>query len=136
MDGAERVFERMVREHQDRVFALSLAMTGNRHDAEEVAQDTFLRAYRALTEIRPRELAMDAGQGGRRETQTQDHLSHQFPPLDAGHHLRGGNPADPEWVGADWQHHCERSRGCRPLHPIPPLNCPALQSDQFFLYPW
>jgi RNA polymerase sigma-70 factor (ECF subfamily) len=53
MDGAERVFERMVREHQHRVFALSLAMTGNRHDAEEVAQDTFLRAYRALVTYPP-----------------------------------------------------------------------------------
>jgi RNA polymerase sigma-70 factor (ECF subfamily) len=48
MESTERVFERMVREHQDRVFALGLALTGNRHDAEEVAQDTFLRAYRAL----------------------------------------------------------------------------------------
>jgi RNA polymerase sigma factor (sigma-70 family) len=53
MDGADRLFERMVREHQDRVFALSLAMTGNRHDAEEVAQDTFLRAYRALVSYPP-----------------------------------------------------------------------------------
>ncbi|MEO8745090.1 MAG: RNA polymerase sigma factor [Candidatus Dormiibacterota bacterium] len=48
MDGTERLFERMVHEHQDRVFALGLALTGNRHDAEEVAQDTFLRAYRAM----------------------------------------------------------------------------------------
>jgi len=48
MEVTERAFERMVRDHQDRIFALSLALTGNRHDAEEVAQDTFLRAYRAL----------------------------------------------------------------------------------------
>src|SRR6202140_488452 len=48
MDGTERLFERMVHEHQDRVFALGLALTGNRHDAEEVAQDTFLRAYGPL----------------------------------------------------------------------------------------
>jgi RNA polymerase sigma-70 factor (ECF subfamily) len=48
MDGTDRVFERLVRDHQDRIFALGLALTGNRHDAEEVAQDTFLRAYRAL----------------------------------------------------------------------------------------
>jgi len=48
MDGTERLFERMVHEHQNRVFAFGLALTGNRHDAEEVAQDTFLRAYRAL----------------------------------------------------------------------------------------
>src|ERR1700686_5567156 len=53
MDGTERLFERMVHEHQDRVFAFSLALTGNRHDAEEVAQDTFLRAYRALVTYPP-----------------------------------------------------------------------------------
>jgi RNA polymerase sigma-70 factor (ECF subfamily) len=48
MEGTERVFERLVLDHQDRIYALGLALTGNRHDAEEVAQDTFLRAYRAL----------------------------------------------------------------------------------------
>ena len=53
MDGTERLFERMVHEHQDRVFAFGLALTGNRHDAEEVAQDTFLRAYRALVTYEP-----------------------------------------------------------------------------------
>jgi RNA polymerase sigma-70 factor (ECF subfamily) len=53
MEGTERAFERMVREHQDRVFALGYALTGNRHDAEEVAQDTFLRAYRALITYPP-----------------------------------------------------------------------------------
>src|SRR6202171_6112561 len=49
----ERLLERMVREHQNRVFALGLALTGNRHDAEEVAQDTFLKAYRALATYSP-----------------------------------------------------------------------------------
>jgi RNA polymerase sigma-70 factor, ECF subfamily len=53
MDGTERLFERMVHEHQNRVFAFGLALTGNRHDAEEVAQDTFLRAYRALVTYSP-----------------------------------------------------------------------------------
>lgn len=53
MEGVERVFERMVNEHQDRIFAASLALTGNRHDAEEVAQDTFLRAYKALLTYPP-----------------------------------------------------------------------------------
>jgi RNA polymerase sigma-70 factor, ECF subfamily len=53
MEGTERIFERMVREHQNRVFALGLALTGNRQDAEEVAQDTFLRAYRALVTYAP-----------------------------------------------------------------------------------
>lgn len=53
MEASERVFERMVHEHQDRIFALGFALTGNRHDAEEVAQDTFLRAYRALVTYPP-----------------------------------------------------------------------------------
>jgi RNA polymerase sigma factor (sigma-70 family) len=53
MPGLDRHFERMVHEHKDRVFAASLAMTGNRHDAEDVAQDTFLRAYRALVTYSP-----------------------------------------------------------------------------------
>jgi RNA polymerase sigma factor (sigma-70 family) len=53
MEASERVFERMVLDHQDRIFALSLALTGNRHDAEDVAQDTFLRAYRALCTYAP-----------------------------------------------------------------------------------
>jgi RNA polymerase sigma factor (sigma-70 family) len=53
MEGTDRVFERLVRDNQDRVFALSLAMTGNRHDAEDVAQDTFIRAYKALATYPP-----------------------------------------------------------------------------------
>ena len=59
MENTDRLFERLVRDHQDRIFALGFALTGNRHDAEEVAQDTFLRAYRALCtypEDRVREL--------------------------------------------------------------------------------
>jgi len=57
MEATERVFERLVRDNQDRIFALGLALTGNRHDAEEVAQDTFLRAYRALGDYPPERVA-------------------------------------------------------------------------------
>jgi RNA polymerase sigma-70 factor, ECF subfamily len=53
MEGVEHVFERMVQDHQDRLYALGYALTGNRHDAEEVAQDTLLRAYRALVRYPP-----------------------------------------------------------------------------------
>jgi RNA polymerase sigma-70 factor (ECF subfamily) len=51
--SVEGQFEKMVHEHQDRIFAFALAMSGNRHDAEEIAQDTFLRAYRALAGYTP-----------------------------------------------------------------------------------
>ena len=53
MEGTDRVFERLVRDHQDRIYALGFALTGNRHDAEDVAQDTFIRAYKALTTYSP-----------------------------------------------------------------------------------
>jgi len=45
LDGA---FERLVHEHQDRLFTIALRTVGNRSDAEELVQDAFVRAYRAL----------------------------------------------------------------------------------------
>jgi RNA polymerase sigma factor (sigma-70 family) len=47
MDVDKR-FERMVHEHQHRIFAFALGMCGSRGDAEDAAQETFLRAYRSL----------------------------------------------------------------------------------------
>ncbi len=45
LDGS---FERLVLEHQDRLFSLALRWTGDPREAEEIAQDAFVRAYRAL----------------------------------------------------------------------------------------
>lgn len=45
LDGA---FADFVRAHQDGVYATALGLTRRHHDAEEVAQETFVRAYRAL----------------------------------------------------------------------------------------
>jgi RNA polymerase sigma factor (sigma-70 family) len=41
-------FEKLVVAHQDRVYAMALALTASPPDAEEVAQDAFVRAHRAL----------------------------------------------------------------------------------------
>src|SRR5215212_9426715 len=46
LDGT---FEALVRAYQDRLFAFGLRLTGSPRDAEEIAQDAFVRAYRALT---------------------------------------------------------------------------------------
>jgi RNA polymerase sigma-70 factor (ECF subfamily) len=45
LDGA---FPDLVRVLQNDVFSGALRMTGNRADAEEIAQESFVRAYRAL----------------------------------------------------------------------------------------
>jgi RNA polymerase sigma factor (sigma-70 family) len=45
LDGT---FEALVRAHVDRCHAIALRLTGNPHDAEEIAQDALVRAYRAL----------------------------------------------------------------------------------------
>ena len=45
LDGS---FELLVRRFQNRLFTFALRVTGSREDAEEVAQDAFVRAYRAL----------------------------------------------------------------------------------------
>jgi RNA polymerase sigma-70 factor, ECF subfamily len=45
LDGA---FEALVRDHQRLVYGLALRVVGDPGDAEEVAQDTFARAYHAL----------------------------------------------------------------------------------------
>lgn len=50
LDGA---FETLVRAHVDRCHAIALRVTGNPHDAEEVAQDALVRAYRALAGYDP-----------------------------------------------------------------------------------
>jgi RNA polymerase sigma-70 factor (ECF subfamily) len=56
-------FEQLVRTYQDRIYGFSLRLMGNPQDAEECAQDAFVRAYRALRDYSPerrRELRLRA----------------------------------------------------------------------------
>ncbi len=41
-------FDRIVDDYQRRLYGFALRMSGNREDAEEIVQDAFVRAYRAL----------------------------------------------------------------------------------------
>jgi RNA polymerase sigma-70 factor (ECF subfamily) len=50
--GEALAFEEMVRAYQHRVFGVALRMLGSTAEAEDVAQETFLRAHRALREFR------------------------------------------------------------------------------------
>lgn len=46
--GDREAFGALVRKHQRKVYATAYKLMGNHHDADDVSQDAFLRAYRAL----------------------------------------------------------------------------------------
>lgn len=48
LEGDARAFETLVNRYKDFVFTLAIRMTKNREDAEEVSQDTFVKAYKSL----------------------------------------------------------------------------------------
>ena len=50
--GDPRAFEELVIGYQHRVFGVALRMLGNRAEAEEIAQEVFLRAHRAVADFR------------------------------------------------------------------------------------
>jgi RNA polymerase sigma-70 factor, ECF subfamily len=50
--GDPRAFEELVIAHQHRVFGVALRMLGSRAEAEEAAQEVFLRAHRAIADFR------------------------------------------------------------------------------------
>lgn len=43
--GEEQAFAELIDLYQNKVYQICLHMTGNRHDAEDLAQDTFMRAF-------------------------------------------------------------------------------------------
>jgi len=52
--GEKDCFRVLVERHSHDVFRLAFRMMGNEQDAEEVVQDTFLRAYRSLDRFQSR----------------------------------------------------------------------------------
>ena len=50
--GDPRAFEELVIAYQHRVFGVALRMLGSRAEAEEAAQEVFLRAHRAVADFR------------------------------------------------------------------------------------
>ncbi len=52
--GDADAFGALVERHSRSIFRLAYRMTGNEHDAEDVVQDTFLRAHRRLARFQER----------------------------------------------------------------------------------
>ena len=54
VSGQASKFEILIGNYQQRIYASLLAMLGNRHDAEDVTQETFLTAFRKLEQFERR----------------------------------------------------------------------------------
>jgi RNA polymerase sigma-70 factor (ECF subfamily) len=52
LQGEQNAFAELVTRYQNYVFTLILRMISSREDAEEVAQDVFVKAYRSLADFR------------------------------------------------------------------------------------
>ena len=52
LSGDQQAYAGLVSRYQNYVFTLALRFTKNREDAEEVSQDIFVKAYRALADFR------------------------------------------------------------------------------------
>jgi RNA polymerase sigma-70 factor (ECF subfamily) len=52
--GDARAFEALVRRYRKRIFALALHMTGSASEADDIAQDVFIKAFRALPQFEGR----------------------------------------------------------------------------------
>ena len=50
--GDKSAFEELIKRHQDLVFSLSFKLTGNRELANDVAQESFIRAWKAIEKFR------------------------------------------------------------------------------------
>lgn len=97
-------WEEVVREHSGRVYRLAYRLTGNKHDAEDLTQEVFVRVFRSLSSYTPgtfegwlhritTNLFLD--QARRKQRIRFDAL-----PEDAGDRLAGGDPG-PERM---WEH--------------------------------
>ncbi len=51
-DDPAELFDQLYRENNEMLYKLALGLTGNNHDAEEVTQETFLRAFRSFRDFR------------------------------------------------------------------------------------
>jgi RNA polymerase sigma-70 factor (ECF subfamily) len=52
-EGSIPTWSDLVDEHADSVYRLAYSLSGNRQDAEDLTQDTFMRAFRSLKNYRP-----------------------------------------------------------------------------------
>src|SRR5499427_6088099 len=50
-DRDERAFRELIETHRDRVFNITYRMLGNRHEAEDVAQEVFITVFKTIDQF-------------------------------------------------------------------------------------
>src|SRR5947207_5106059 len=84
--GPSATFEDLIREHQRMIHSLCFRMTGSLADAEDLAQETFIQAYRHLASFRSESrfsswlyrIAMNQCLNWRKRKTRQDELHKQW----------------------------------------------------------
>ncbi len=89
--GNQYAFRVLVERHSRSIFRLAFRMTGNEQDAEDLVQETFLRAYKQLTQFDARSgfstwlyricsnCALDLIRARKRRNEQQPYSGDQFP---------------------------------------------------------
>ena len=52
-DWVAPTWEELVRDHSDMVYRVAMRLTGNAHDAEDLTQEVFIRAFRSIHKFEP-----------------------------------------------------------------------------------
>ena len=104
--GEEAAFGELVERYKKKIYYLSLDMTGNHHDAEDMSQEVFIRAYRSLDGFRGNakfstwlyRIAVNMGLDRRRNKMTAAVMPWENMESVAVFHAadRRSNPFDPE----------------------------------------
>ncbi len=105
LNGEKAAFDELIRRYQRQAVAVSFRLLGNSHDALEVTQDAFLKAYRSLETLQKPQafggwlmrivanLSLNFRRG--RKTQSQLPLDDLF---ESGGSQQGSSPAGSDWM--------------------------------------
>jgi RNA polymerase sigma factor (sigma-70 family) len=106
-EDVDAAFPALVAGHQDRLYTIALRLLGDRRDAEEVAQDALVRAFRAMhgyprervaaLRLRPwlASIAVNLARNRRRRIDDRQPPSSLEPMLDAGYDPPADGPGSP-----------------------------------------
>ncbi len=84
--GDRKAFEELVLRYQDRIYTVTVRVLGNRDDALEASQETFLKAYRALQRFDGRSafytwlfrIAVNSARSHRRKVRRRNELPMEY----------------------------------------------------------